>query len=112
MNPLPHLVTILRREMGDHELQYANAEETIDTHVKALISPASATLQDTVGGPAPVYQDMIFLEPGVDVQGGDVLMDEDSEERWQVISPPKTLQNPITWEDDHIEVMVARDTLT
>ena len=112
MMPLPHLVTLRRRFSSNRETQRAGVETDVETHIKALISPAGATLEGTMGGPAEVWRDMIFLEPGIEIKGGDILVDEGTDERWQVVTAPKTLQNPITWEDDHIEVIVSRDDLT
>jgi len=104
----PHTVTLKRRDFSSDETQYANTEKTVLTGIKALISPATAVLEATMMGPAEVYGDMIFLEPGVDVRGGDILIDEQTKERWQVGSAPKTLRNPVTWETDHIEVTASR----
>ncbi|RLI98077.1 MAG: hypothetical protein DRO99_01635 [Candidatus Aenigmatarchaeota archaeon] len=110
--PLPHRVTIKRPKWSDTRHEQYRGEETVATNVKALISPADRSVRalENWGG-VELLRDTVFLEPGIDVRRGDVIIDNASGDRWRVIEPPKVLQNPITWEDDHIECTVEKEVI-
>lgn len=121
MMPLPHTVTIKRRQWNDNdtEREVFQGLSTIATAVKALISPGSVGIKDGDAGPIEVERDLIFLEPApggtsLTVKVRDILIDDATNEIWIAVGPGNRFQNPTSFGitsppiEDHIEVEVMR----
>ncbi|MFA6887161.1 MAG: hypothetical protein WC179_06740 [Candidatus Cloacimonadaceae bacterium] len=112
MQPLPNSITIERRRWTENrQSERFERWETIATGVPALISPAAANIEIIPGGPLENLSDTIFLEAGTNVEYQDRLIDEDTNEVWLVVRPPRSYKNPVTWEEDHIEVAVVNQKI-
>lgn len=103
MHIFPHTATQMRiTRSGPTYTSIA----TISASISCLFSPRGSF---AIGGPMGPYEqldDMVFVDPDAAIEQNDVLIDNDSGEKWIIVDPPRKYKNPVTWEDSHWQAMI------
>lgn len=99
--PTPHTCTIKRTPFSASVYQGVT---TVASAVPCLFSPYQAETKLTPLGPTDDYDYVLFVEYSTDIQRGDTVVNDSTNEEFVVIRPPLKFDMPIGWSNHHIEV--------
>lgn len=76
---------------------------TISSNIACTIAPAASEGLNTPFGTFPNYEYLLFVEPDIDIQFKDIIIDEEDDKEYTISGPPRKFRNPITGAWHHIE---------